>query len=124
MISDLGSIENLITCHIMEKMAAAYPTIEPDQIVIKIDRGHADYSQNCGRGCIAREVLTATIATATEQHFNRLPFWRAFKFLRLELSGTVVFQSYKGHQYANFAETLNMKDTVFTIEYKHSIYEA
>lgn len=118
------SIDDKIEQHITDQMAAAYPDIDPDQYVIVMADGQADYTKRKGRDVVGSETLLVDVVVATESKFDRLPFWRAFRRRELNLDGDKVQQTYKGHKYRNYVETAGFKGTAFRLEYVSTIYES
>lgn len=118
-------IEEQITDYIMAKTRKVYPSLDPDEIVVLVTTGTAEYGDNGNPDIVCKERLQYQVVISTEKPIDRLAFLRAFRrggvdeFLPVE-----VWQEYKRFERHNYIEASKLKIVYFFVEYTYEVTEA
>lgn len=123
-------IDDAIETHLRELLAVAYPDVNEDQILILFPSAILDFSQGHRRApggghILGSETITVHVVVAAEEKLDRVSLLRLLKRQNVVLSHNgntwTALQEYQRCEQRDYLEAIQMKGTMFVVNYTHGV---
>ena len=123
-------IDDAIEAHLRSLLAAAYPAVSEDQVIILFPSASLDFGRGYRRApggghILGTETISVHVVVATDEKLDRLALIRLLKRQNIELSHEgetwTSFQEYQRCDHKDYVEAVGMKGTMFVVNYTHGV---